>query len=66
MHFVKKVRIWSYSGPHFRIEYREIRSISPNSVRMRENADQSNPKYGHFSHSDSFHIDANRMKGQIE
>ena len=25
-------------------------SISPYSVRMRENMDQNNSKYGHFSH----------------
>ena len=34
-----------------RTEYREIRSISPNSVQMRENADQNNSEYGHFSRS---------------
>ena len=40
----KKWRIRSYSGPHFsassriRNEYGEIRSISPYSVQMRENA----------------------------
>ena len=46
---VKSVGIQSYSGPHFsRIitEYGDIRSISPYSVRMRENlgirADQNN------------------------
>ena len=33
-------RIWA--------EYREIRSISPYSVRMREIADQNNSEYGHF------------------
>ena len=32
-----------------RTEYGKIRSISPYSVRMRENADQNNSKYGHFS-----------------
>ena len=34
---VKSVRIRSYSGPY--------------SVRMRENADQNNSKYGHFLRS---------------
>ena len=29
----------------------EIRSISPYSVRMRENADQNNSEYGHFLRS---------------
>ena len=34
----------------FRIrnEYGEIQSISPYSVRMRENADQNNSECGHF------------------
>ena len=42
-HFVKSVRIWSYSGLFSRIwtEYGEIRSISLYSVRMWENADQN-------------------------
>ena len=37
----------------FRIRtgYGEIRSISPYSVRMRENRDQENSEYGHFSSS---------------
>ena len=34
-----------------RTEYGEIRIISPYSVRMRENADQNNSKYRHFSRS---------------
>ena len=37
-----------------RTEYGEIRSISPNSVQMRENADQNNSEYGHFSRSGLF------------
>ena len=36
-------RIWT--------EYGEIRSISPYSVRMRENADQNNSEYGHLFRS---------------
>ena len=32
-------------------EYGEILCISPYSVRIRENADQNNSEYGHFSHS---------------
>ena len=36
-------RIWT--------EQREMRSISIYSVRMRENADQNNSEYGHFSRS---------------
>ena len=30
----------------------DSRSISPYSVRMRENTDQNNSEYGHFSRSD--------------
>ena len=37
------VRIWA--------EYGEILRISPYSVRMRENADQNNSEYRHFSRS---------------
>ena len=42
-----------FSPTFFRIwtEYGGIWSIPPYSVRMREYADQNNPKYGHFSHS---------------
>ena len=36
-------RIWT--------EYGEILRISAYSVRMRQNADQKNSKYGHFSRS---------------
>ena len=32
-----------------RTEYGEILRISPHSVQMRENVDQNNSKYGHFS-----------------
>ena len=42
-HCVKSVRIWSFFWSVFsriRTEYGEIRSISPYSVRMRENTDQ--------------------------
>ena len=39
---------WS-AFSRIRTEYGEIRSISPYSVQMRENADQNNSEYGHFS-----------------
>ena len=39
--------LWS-AFSRIRTEYWEIRSISPNSVRMRENADQKNFEYEHF------------------
>ena len=41
---------WSVFSP-IRTEYGEILHISPYSVRMRENTDQKNSKYGHFSRS---------------
>ena len=56
-HFVKNDRIRSFSGPYFPAfglnteRYREKLRISPYSVRMRENTDQKNSKYGHFPHS---------------
>ena len=46
---------WSVFS-HIPTEYGEIRSISTFSVRMRENADQDNSEYGHFSRSDSIGI----------
>ena len=55
-HCVKSVRIRSYSGPHIpafglntETEYGETLRISLYSVQMRENADQNNCEYGHFS-----------------
>ena len=39
-----------------RTEYGEMRSFSPYSVRIRENTDQKNSEYGHFSRSVSFSI----------
>ena len=38
---------WS-AFSHIWTAYGEIRSISPYSVRMRENVDQNNSEYGHF------------------
>ena len=63
---VKSVHIRSYSGPHFpafglnteryfvslRIQY---------SVRMRENAEQNNSEYGHFSRCE-YHAERNDRK----
>ena len=60
LHCAKSVRIWSFSSAYFpafvlNIErYRETPSISPYSVRMRENTDQTNFEYGHFSRSVSY------------
>ena len=41
---------WS-TFPRILTEYGEIRSTSPCSVRMRENAEQNNSEYGHFLRS---------------
>ena len=46
-----------------RTEYGEIRSISPYSVQMQENADQNNSEYEHFSRSDTL---PNRCKFEIQ
>ena len=45
IHCVKSVRIRSFSGPYFF------------AFRMRENTDQKNSEYGHFSRSDSYSND---------
>ena len=42
---------WS-AFSRIRSEYREILRIFPYSVRMRENANQNNSEYGHFSRSE--------------
>ena len=42
---------WSVFS-HIWAEYGEILLISPNSVQMQENTDQSNSEYGHFLGSD--------------
>ena len=42
---------WS-AFSRIRTEYGKIRSISPYSVRVRENAELNNPEYGHFLRSD--------------
>ena len=53
-HFVKSVRIWSYSGPHFPAfgqnseRYKNLSVISPNAGKYK---DQNNSEYGHFSRS---------------
>ena len=55
-HYVKRVRIQSFSGPYFSTFGLNVQSkcgkllrISPYSVWMRENTDQKNFKYGRFS-----------------
>ena len=44
---------WSVFS-RIRTKYKEIRSTSPYSARMRENADQNNSEYGHFSRSGKY------------
>ena len=44
--------LYRFLFSRIRTEYGEIPSISPYSVRIRENTDQNNAKYGHFSRSD--------------
>ena len=39
---------------HIRTEYGETQSNSPHSVRVRENTNQKNFDYGHFSGIDFF------------
>ena len=59
---VKRVRIRSYSGPHFsrifpdwiRTEYGEMRSISPYSVQMRESPGKMRTRI--TPNTDSFYV----------
>ena len=53
LHCVKRVHIRSFLVRifHIQTEYREIRSISPYSVRMQENTDQKISEYEYFSRS---------------
>ena len=45
--------MWNFSGQYFPVFglNRETRSISPYSVRMRENTSQKNSGYGYFLRS---------------
>ena len=65
---VKSVRIRSFSGPYFpafglNTERYSVLCISPYSVRMRENTEQKNSEYGHFSRSNYFN---HYQKGQLQ
>ena len=55
MNWIKQVRIWTFSGPYFLAVGLQNKYLY--SVRMRENKDQKNSEYGHFSRSVNF-IDA--------
>ena len=49
---MKSVRIRSFSGPYFPA----FGSVSPYSVRIWENTDQENSKYGHFLRNETLGI----------
>ena len=51
---------WSVFS-HIRTEYRKIASITSYSVQMRENTDQKNSEYGHFSCSNSIKTISKRL-----
>ena len=55
-HYVKSVRIWSYSGPYFsvRTEYGDTEYLSVFIPNVRK-TNQNNTKYGHFSCSE-YHL----------
>ena len=56
---------WS-AFSRIRTEYGEIFCISPYSVRMRENADQNNSEYGHFSRSGRFCLCSNFAHSKLD
>ena len=49
LYWVKSVPIWSFFGPYF--PALGMNTESPCSVRMRQNTDQKNSEYRHFSRS---------------
>ena len=46
------LELFWFAFSRIRTEYGETHRISPESVRMRENADQNNLEYEHFLRSD--------------
>ena len=57
LHCLKSVQIRSFFWSVFsgiRTEYGEIRSISPYSVQMRENADMNNSDFRYLLHSENY------------
>ena len=57
-HCVKSVRIRSYSGPYFpALGLNTDRYEVCDDVRIRENTDQNNSEYKHFSRSDNHNVD---------
>ena len=59
IHRVKSVRIRTFSGPWFPVFglITERYEVSQYSVRMHENTDQNNSKYGHFTRSEWLHLE---------
>ena len=53
---LKKICMWSYSGPHFPVFGLNTERKCGILVRMRENADQNNSEYGHFSPSEELNF----------
>ena len=53
-----------FSGPYFPAFglNTERYCISPHSVRMRENTDQKNSVFGHYSRSDILEKNSNRLR----
>ena len=54
LHYLKSVRIWSFSGSHFPahgLNMERYGSLSPYSVHIRENTDWNDSEYGHFLRS---------------
>ena len=58
-HCVKSVGIRSFSGHVFSRIQTEYGEIFLHSVRMRENTDQKNSEYQHFSSSDYIYLNPN-------
>ena len=55
LHCVKSVRIRTFPDPYFPA-FEEILCISPYSIQMRENTEQKNSEYRHFSCSITFFL----------
>ena len=57
----QKVSVLGVFLAFIQTEYGDLQSKSLYSVQMRDNADQKNSKYGHFSHSVSFMNNAKQI-----
>ena len=52
--------LWSVFS-RIRTEYREMRSISPYLVQLRENKDQNNSEYGHVLRSECYYLNLSEI-----